>query len=124
MSVECSATNRTMVSPPPEALRHLRKSGRKDCKSQRLEKPRARLSPRHDGPPELPAAMAAAHNEVSQQSSMVWEGVHDAPLDEGLWTVDDGRGRESQLALRVWPLVGQRCSSGGAQANGFVDSTN
>lgn len=27
--------------------------------------------------------------------------------------VDNGRERESQLSLRVWPLVGQLCSIGG-----------
>lgn len=84
----------------PKALRPLRKSGRKDCKSQRLEKPKTKLSSRHDRPPELPAAMADAHDEVSQRSSMEWEGVHEAPLAEELWT--EGRpmaegGRVSSL---------------------------
>lgn len=82
------------------------------------------VSSGHNRTPELPAAMAATHDEISQQSSMVWGGVHEPRLTEELWTVDDGRGRESQFSLRVWPLVGQPCSSGGAHASGFMDSTN
>lgn len=82
------------------------------------------MSSGHDRPLELPSPMAAAHEEVSQHSSMVWEGVHKPPLAEELWTVNDDRGRESQFSLRVWPLVGQPCSSGGAHAKGFMVGTN
>lgn len=103
VSVGCSATNRTVMPHPPSAQGPLWKSGWKKGKRGRLKRTETKQH--------LQDTTGLTNSEQLRLPAQD-KASEPPPSDEELLRADGGTGWESLFSLRVWPLVGQPCSSG------------